>query len=362
MDTERYNRQILLSEIGEKGQQKLLDAKVLVIGAGGLGCPALLYLAGAGIGTIGIIDFDTVAVSNLHRQIIYTVAEVGSNKALAAKKRLEALNPSISITAYPEKLTTANAISLFKQYDIILDGSDNFSTRYLVNDACIITNKPLVYGAIFKFQGQVAVFNYQNGPSYRCLFPNPPEAGSVPSCNEAGVLGVLPGIIGGMQANEVLKIILEIGTVLSGKIQLYSTLSNEMSAIKLKRNQEEIDKVLTAASEFTTTDYDLFCGIKNTVDIITFSETNNLKEAVFVDVREFYEQPKAPFLNPIELPLSSLESNLDKLPTNLPIVTFCQAGIRSIKAATLLKLAGFNQVYSLKEGAPEIIMNQNKVL
>ena len=204
----RYNRHIILSEIGQAGQDKLSNAKVLVIGAGGLGCPVLQYLAAAGIGTIGIVDFDIVDISNLQRQVLFGTSSLGKNKAEAAKQRLEDLNNEISIIAYPEKLTHKNAIDLFNQYDIIVDGTDNFETRYLVNDACIITNKPLVFGAIYKFEGQVSVFNYQNGPSYRCLFPSPPKEGTVPNCSEIGVLGVLPGIIGSMQANEVLKIII----------------------------------------------------------------------------------------------------------------------------------------------------------
>jgi len=200
-EVERYSRQLLLSEVGKEGQKRLLASKVLVIGAGGLGCPILQYLTGAGVGTIGIIDDDVVSVSNLHRQILYGVSSVGQHKAIAAKDRLSDLNPDISIVPYTERLTTKNALSLFSDYDIIVDGSDNFSTRYLVNDACILTNKSLVYGAIYKFQGQVAVFNYQNGPSYRCLFPDPPAPGDAPSCSEIGVIGVLPGIIGTLYIN-----------------------------------------------------------------------------------------------------------------------------------------------------------------
>lgn len=202
----RYNRHIILSDVGQIGQDKLSKAKVLVVGAGGLGCPVLQYLTAAGIGELGIIDFDVVEESNLQRQILFGTSSLGTNKALAAKNRLEDLNPTIQINAYTEKLTSKNALELFKEYDIIVDGTDNFATRYLVNDAAILTNKPIVYGAIYKFEGQVSVFNYQNGPSYRCLFPNAPKEGSVANCSEVGVLGVLPGIIGTMMANEVLKI------------------------------------------------------------------------------------------------------------------------------------------------------------
>ena len=230
----RYNRHIILSEIGQIGQDKLTNAKVLVVGAGGLGCPILQYLAAAGIGTLGVIDFDVVDESNLQRQILFGTSSLKQNKAIAAKKRLEDLNDTITINAYPYQLDYQNALDLLIQYDIVVDGSDNFETRYLVNDACIITNKPLVFGAIYKFEGQLAVFNYENGPSYRCLFPNPPKKDSVPNCSEIGVLGVLPGIIGTMQANEVLKIILSIGNTLSGKLFCFNalTLQNSKSLYK----------------------------------------------------------------------------------------------------------------------------------
>lgn len=233
----RYNRHIILSEIGQQGQDKISNAKVLVVGAGGLGCPILQYLTAAGIGTIGIIDFDVVDISNLQRQVLFGSSSLGQNKAEAAKQRLKDLNNTISIISYPKKLTYKNAITLFNQYDIIVDGTDNFETRYLVNDACIITNKPLVFGAIYKFEGQISVFNYKNGPSYRCLFPNPPN-GTVPNCSEIGVLGVLPAIIGSMQANEILKIILGIGNVLSGKLLCYNALTLQISTLTLKETMK----------------------------------------------------------------------------------------------------------------------------
>lgn len=246
----RYNRHIILPEIGKEGQDKISKAKVLVIGAGGLGCPIAQYLAAAGIGILGIIDFDVVDISNLQRQVLYGKSSLGKNKALAAKQRLEDLNDTITINAYAEKLTHKNAIELFSNYDIVVDGSDNFNTRYLVNDACIITNKPLVFGAIYKFEGQVSVFNYKNGPSYRCLFPNPPEEGAVPNCSEIGVLGVLPGIIGTMQANEVLKMVLELGDVLSGKLLCYNALTLQNSILKIQRSEEPIQSVLKEKDNF----------------------------------------------------------------------------------------------------------------
>jgi len=212
----RYSRHILLDKVGLAGQEKLKSAKVLVIGAGGLGCPILQYLTAAGVGTIGIIDFDVVDETNLQRQILFNVDDVGKSKAQCAQVHLSKQNPFVNFQVYNERINTQNALELFNQYDIIVDGTDNFSTRYLVNDSCVIANKPLVYGAIFKFEGQVAVFNYNNGPTYRCLFPEPPKAGSVPNCSDVGVMGVLPGLIGTQQANETIKIILQIGEVLSG--------------------------------------------------------------------------------------------------------------------------------------------------
>ncbi len=346
----RYHRQIILSEIGTIGQEKLNAAKVLVIGAGGLGCPALQYLVAAGIGTIGIIDFDTVETSNLHRQILYGESSIGKNKAIAAKNRLTDLNPDIIINAYPEKLTTKNALTLFEAYDIILDGTDNFSTRYLVNDAAVITKKPLVYGAIFKFEGQVAVFNYKNGPTYRCLFPEPPKAGSVPSCSEIGVLGVLPGIIGSMQANEVLKIVLGIGDVLNGKLMMYDCLSAQFSSFAIPRVDTQISKVLQAAKKFKTTDYDLFCGIIS-IKEVQASEVFGLKNIQFIDVREAHETPKIESLHPLYIPLGSLEEKVHTLDYNKETIVFCQSGVRSKKAVEILKQQGFHNISHIKGGA-----------
>ena len=246
----RYNRHIILSEIGQAGQDKISNAKVLVIGAGGLGCPILQYLTAAGVGSIGIVDFDSVNISNLQRQVLFGTSTLGKNKAEAAKQRLEDLNDEISIVAYPKKLTHSNAVDLFHKYDIIVDGTDNFETRYLVNDACIISNKPLVFGAIYKFEGQVSIFNYKNGPSYRCIFPHPPEKGSIPNCSEVGVLGVLPGIIGAMQANEVIKIILEFGNMLSGKLLCFNALTLQNSIIRISRSEKTIQSVLKNKETF----------------------------------------------------------------------------------------------------------------
>ncbi len=346
----RYHRQIILEEIGVTGQNKINNAKVLVIGAGGLGCPILQYLTAAGVGTLGIIDFDTVDISNLHRQILYGTSTLGKNKAVAAKERLEDLNPDINIIAYPEQLTTKNAISIFENYDIIVDGSDNFSTRYLVNDASIITGKPLVYGAIFKFEGQVSVFNYQNGPSYRCLFPEPPKAGSVPNCSEIGVLGVLPGIIGSMQANETLKIILGLGNVLSNQLFMYDCLAGTSSSFTTTRVEKEIENVKASAAYFETIDYDFFCGVSH-VSEITAEMAFQKENVQFIDVREAHEQPKIDILNPIYIPLGTLQEQLTSIETNSAIIVFCQSGIRSKKAVEILQSNGFKNVSHVIGGA-----------
>ena len=352
----RYNRHIILSEIGQNGQDKISNAKVLVIGAGGLGCPILQYLAAAGVGTIGIIDFDVVDISNLQRQVLYGTSTLGKNKAEAAKARLEDLNSDISIKAYPEKLTHKNALNLFKAYDIIVDGSDNFETRYLVNDACIITNKPLVFGAIYKFEGQVSVFNYQNGPSYRCLFTEAPEKGTVPNCSEIGVLGVLPGIIGTMQANEVLKIILELGNTLSGKLFCYNALTLENTTLKIKRSETAIESVLNDKDNFHLKAIDLNCEVE--IIPISIESVLSEKNIQFIDVRETHEQPKIDDLPVMYIPLSQLENKLDQIDITKNKAVFCQSGMRSKRAVELLLEHNILNCFSIVEGAAEI---QNKI-
>jgi len=354
----RYSRHIILSEIGQKGQNKLIQAKVLVIGAGGLGCPILQYLAAAGVGTIGIVDFDIVEESNLQRQILFGMSTLGKNKALAAKERLEDLNPTISITAYPERLTVKNAVNLFNNYDIIIDGTDNFTTRYLINDASLITNKPLVYGAIYKFEGQVSVFNYENGPSYRCIFPTPPTAGSVPNCSEVGVLGVLPGIIGSMQANEVLKLILGLGNVLSGKLLCYNALTSETITLTVNKSELEINNVLNQKDTFQDNQEEFNCDIS--FNEISIEKALLRKNIQFIDVRETHEQPKVNIINHIQIPLSKLELQLDKIDTDKEKIIFCQSGIRSKKAVALLQKNNISNCYSLKEGAIAILEHYNQ--
>jgi sulfur-carrier protein adenylyltransferase/sulfurtransferase len=352
----RYNRHIILSEVGQEGQNKLSQAKVLVVGAGGLGCPVLQYLAAAGIGTLGIIDFDVVEESNLQRQVLFGTSTLGQNKALAAKTRLKDLNSTITINAYPEKLTSNNVIELFKNYDIIVDGSDNFATRYLINDAAILSNKPIVYGAIYKFEGQVSVFNFKDGPSYRCLFSMPPKEGSVANCSEVGVIGVLPGIIGTMQANEVIKIVLGFDNVLSGKLFCYNARTSQTSALKITKSDSEFKKVLARKDNFEEFyHHDIICDTK--VAEISFEETVQMKNIQFIDVREFHEQPKPELKNCIQIPLGDLEQNLDQINTNKTTILFCQTGTRSKTAVEFLKKHNIKDCFSLIEGASGIIQH-----
>ena len=351
-EMDRYNRHIILSEIGRKGQQKLSEAKVLVVGAGGLGCPVLQYLAAAGIGTIGIIDFDTVETSNLQRQILFGSSSLGQNKAIAAKNRLADLNDTIAIEAYPQKLDFQNALELFEKYDIIVDTTDNFKTRYLVNDACVLTNKPLVFGAIYKFQGQVSVFNYENGPTYRCAFPHYPGKDTSSNCSEVGVLGVLPGIIGTMQANEVLKIILGIGKVLSGKLLYYDALSAQSTVLTVKKKDLEVQKAHLNREKFFKPEV----SQNSAIDIpeISIKEVLKSPDIQFIDVREPGEQPKVLTINVIQIPLNQLKDQLDRINKHNTKAIFCQSGSRSKLAVSILQKHDFDRCYSIKEGASEI--------
>lgn len=328
----QYNRHFILDKIGVSGQQKLKEAKVLVIGAGGLGCPILQYLTAAGVGTIGIIDNDTVSQSNLQRQILFSFDAIGKPKATCAAKRLAQLNPFIKFETYVEFLNSNNAIALFEKYDIVVDGSDNFQTRYLSNDAAVLTSKPLIFGAIFKFEGQISVFNYKNGPTYRCLFPEPPTANSIPNCSDIGVLGVLPGIIGSLQANEVIKIICGIGEVLSGKLLSLNTLNLQQNVLNFSKNENiKIDKL---------TDYDAFCGIKHNNELeITPAE---LKQKIItgsvslIDVRKIMEREHFN-IGGHHIPLHQIQEKLDFFKDLNEIIIYCQVGQRSLIAVQILK-------------------------
>jgi len=344
----RYSRHIILEDIGIDGQKKINQANVLVVGAGGLGCPVLQYLAAAGIGTIGIIDFDTVEESNLQRQILFGKASLGQNKALAAKQRLVDMNDTITIHTYPEALTPQNALSLFKTYDIIVDGTDNFATRYLINDAAVLTDKPVVYGAIYKFEGQVSVFNYNNGPSYRCLFPDPPKENDIPNCSEVGVLGVLPGIIGSMQANEVLKIILGFKNVLSGKLYCYNSKTTQTVTLHIEKSHTEFEKVKTQKAHFQKQPSTKACN--STIREITIEEAFQKENTSFIDVRELHEAPKADRLRPIKMPLSNLKDELHTIDNTKNLMLFCKSGLRSKTAAFILQEHNIPNCYSIKGG------------
>lgn len=346
----RYSRHILLSEIGQKGQDQLMQAKVLVIGAGGLGCPVLQYLVAAGVGAIGIVDFDVVETSNLQRQILYGTSSLGENKALAAKSRLEDLNPTICITAYPIKLTSENALKLFKDYDIIVDGSDNFVTRYIINDVSVLTNKPVVYAAIYKFEGQVSVFNYKNGPTYRCLFPDPPKENTVANCSEVGVLGVLPGIIGTMQANEVLKIILDLGDVLSGKLLCYNSKTTQISTLKIPKSNVNLKAL---KDSFHISAKNASCPIE--VQEISLAEALKMKNTCFIDVRELHEFPQLSNPNIIQIPLEALAQNINQMNPQNTHILICQSGVRSISAVQILQKHHIKKCFSLKGGILENI-------
>jgi molybdopterin/thiamine biosynthesis adenylyltransferase/rhodanese-related sulfurtransferase len=344
MKTTRYSRQIILPEVGSNGQQKLQQAKVLIIGAGGLGVAVLPYLAAAGIGEIGIIDDDRIEVSNLQRQVIYKSSSVGKSKVLEAAAMALELNPSIKINAITEKLDSKNAISLFEQYDIMVDATDNLNTKYLINDACCVTNKPFVYGSIYKFEGQVSVFNYENGPTYRCLFPE--EVNDARNCKDAGVMGISVGIIGMFQANEVLKMVLGIGELLYGKLLVYSMLNNEQQKFEFsKKVENSIDK---------STFENKYNSVENFTTEILASlalEQINNTAVVFLDVRNLDEYPKIAIKNSIQIPLDRLEAELNQLDVNVQLFVFCQSSIRSKKAVEILRNNNFKNAKSIAGGA-----------
>lgn len=356
METIRYNRQIILPEVGITGQQKLQQAKVLIIGAGGLGVAVLPYLAAAGLGEIGIIDDDRIEVTNLQRQVIYKSSSVGKSKVLEASAMALELNPSIKINAITEKLDSKNAISLFEHYDIMVDATDNLTTKYLINDACCVTKKPFVYGSIYKFEGQVAVFNYENGPTYRCLFPE--ENNEVRNCNDAGVMGISVGIIGMFQANEVLKMVLGIGELLSGKLLVYNMLNNEQQKFEFsKTDTNTIDRV-AFENKYTSVE----SAIIEISAALALEQINN-KNVVFLDVRNSEEYPKITIQNGIQIPLDRLESALNQLNRNTEIFVFCQSGIRSKKAVEILRNNNFKTAKSIAGGAItlEVLLHKGTV-
>jgi molybdopterin/thiamine biosynthesis adenylyltransferase/rhodanese-related sulfurtransferase len=358
----RYDRHIIIPDFGIEGQQKLKAAKVLVVGSGGLGSPALLYLAAAGVGTIGIIDFDVVDDSNLQRQVLFGVDEIGQPKVEAAKRRITALNPHINVRLYNEKLTSQNALEILKNYDVVADGTDNFPTRYLVNDASVLLGIPNVYASIFQFEGQVSVFNYRDadgrlGPNYRDLYPTPPPPGLVPSCAEGGVLGVLPGIIGSLQTLEVIKIITGVGETLSGRFFTFDALSFQTRIFNIRRNPENpINGDHPTINSLI--DYEEFCGLRKPPDRllkeISAKELYDwqVKGEPFqlIDVREPHEY-EIVNLGAELIPLASIRENIDKIDKDIKVVFHCKMGGRSAKAIRELEdQFGLENLYNLRGG------------
>ena len=345
-EKEQYDRHLILNEIGEEGQLKLKKAKVLVIGAGGLGCPILQYLSAAGVGTIGVVDDDNVDQSNLQRQILYTHQDIGKNKAESSAKRLKSLNPFVDFKVYRTRLTTKNVLNLFKNYDLIVDGTDNFPSRYLINDAAVLTDKPIIFGSIFKFKGQLSVFNYKNGPTYRCLFPTPPKANEVPNCSEIGVLGVLPGIIGSLQANEVLKIILGLGEILTGKLLTFDTLSMNQRLLTFKKNPSIS---ITKLEE----EYDSICGIPPAAKEISFTTFKNQAfQFNVLDVRTPKERNEF-HIKSFHIPLNDLSERHHEISQDKKLLVYCKSGVRSAHAIAILQENGFkNELVNLKGGLP----------
>jgi sulfur-carrier protein adenylyltransferase/sulfurtransferase len=356
---ERYHRQLILKDFGIEGQQKLLDAKVLVVGAGGLGCPALLYLAGAGVGTLGIIDDDLVSLNNLHRQILYGVDDLRQPKANIAAEKLRKLNPEIIIRSYKQRLTVDNAFHILALYDVILDGSDNFATRYLINDAAVLLQKPVVSGAVSQFEGQVAIFNVhqENGPAtvnYRDLFPEPPNQDEVPNCAEAGVLGVMPGIIGTLQAAETIKLITGLGDPLINRMVTFNILNHEWFEMEIVPRTETKSLIPSNEGAFRKMNYEFLCGaIQNGLEIDAgkLEELMRANDVAVIDVRELEEEPPFEMPEVIRIPLKSLKQELPEISSPI-VVTICQSGKRSLQAARELKeIFGVSKdVFSLEGG------------
>lgn len=358
----RYSRHLIIPEFNIEGQRKLKAAKVLVVGTGGLGAPLLQYLAAAGVGTIGVLDFDVVEDSNLQRQVLFSTSDIGKSKVQAAKERLEGLNPYINIITHNVLLSSQNALEIVKDYDLVADGTDNFPTRYLVNDACVLLGKPNVYASIYRFDGQVSVFNYTDkdgvvGPNYRDLFPSPPPPGLVPSCAEGGVLGVLPGIIGSLQANEVIKVITGVGEPLVGRLFLFDAMNFETRTVKVYRDENNpVNGKNPTVTELI--DYQEFCGFNmkqqddvKSISISEFLELQNSNEPFqLIDVREDFEYDISN-IDGLHIPLADVEDEVDQIVSDKKVIIHCKAGARSKKAIQLLeKDFGFTNLYNLTGG------------
>ena len=361
-EIKRYSRHLIMPEVGVEGQRKLKASKVLCIGAGGLGSPVAMYLAAAGVGTLGIVDFDTVDFSNLQRQILHGTPDVGRSKLASAKDELNAINPNVKIETYETALSSQNALELFAPYDVILDGTDNFPTRYLVNDACVLLGKPNAYGSIFRFEGQASVFATKDGPCYRCLYPEPPPPGLVPSCAEGGVLGVLPGMIGVIQATETIKLIIGIGEPLIGRFLIYDALKMKFRELKLRKDPD-CPVCGTHPTVTKLIDYEQFCGVapaapepvavNNATEITSVELKQRLDRGdtlKIVDVREPNEYQINRIPGSELIPLGDVPKRYDELNPDDEIVVQCKMGGRSAKAADFLRSVGFTRVLNLKGG------------
>ncbi len=361
-DLSRYSRHLILPEVGIEGQRKLKAARVLCVGTGGLGSPLAFYLAAAGVGTLGLVDFDVVDASNLQRQIIHSTKDIGRRKLDSAEEKLKALNPALNVVKHETMLTSANALEILRDYDIVADGTDNFPTRYLVNDACVLLGKPNVYGSIFRFEGQASVFATANGPCYRCLYPEPPPPGLVPSCAEGGVLGILPGLVGIMQATEVIKLILGKGTSLAGRLLLVDALEMKFRELKLRRNPE-CPVCGTNPTLTELIDYQQFCGIvpetkeekrlKNGIPQMTVRELKQRIDAgedvQLIDVREPYEYQIAQIGGKL-IPQNDVPQRLHEIDREREVVVHCRSGARSQRIAEFLKQAGYPSVANVAGG------------
>lgn len=356
----RYNRQIILPDFGIEGQEKLKSSSVLVIGAGGLGIPNLSYLAAAGVGRIGLVEFDEISLSNLQRQVMYKTNQAGESKGKSAVKMIQELNPNVSVDYFETRLDAENALEIIGDFDLVVDGSDNLPTRYLVNDACVLLGKPLVYAAVFRYEGQVSVFNAlrkdgSRGPNYRDLFPTPPPPEMVPSCNEGGVFGALTGIIGAMQANEAIKLLAGLGIRLDGRLFLFDSQYFTARFLNIKSNSENpVSGDHPTITELI--DYEAFCGlseVENEADEITVQELHQMIKSgnapFILDVREPYEYAISN-LNGLNIPLSNLENEIGQLSQNETIIIHCKSGQRSLKALEFLKKEGFSKIKNLKGG------------
>ena len=358
-DLRRYGRHLVLSEVGPTGQRKLKASKVLLVGAGGLGSPAALYLAAAGVGTLGLVDFDVVDITNLHRQVIHGTKDIGRPKLDSASDRIRDVNPNVHVVQYDTALTSANALEIARGYDVIVDGTDNFPTRYLVNDTCVLLGKPNAFGSVLKFEGQASVFATDDGPCYRCLFREPP-AGLVPSCAEAGVLGVLPGIVGTIQATEAIKLILGVGDSLIGRLLLIDALSMQFRTIQVRRDPECPACGTRELKELI--DYDAFCGVSGNgqhaaEDTIYDISPKELAERIrrgddfqLIDVREEWEWQIAQIPGARLIPLGSIEDVAATLDPKRDVVLYCKSGVRSLHAAEALAEAGFTKLGNLSGG------------